>query len=485
MVPSDLDADHDRFPDSPRPTESITIADGKTATGESRRFMLPLDIYFSKHENGAPMHEFQRYSALSYVWGDLNDPKHITLDGESFPVTKNLHAALRCLRRPNEGIRLWVDALCINQADFEEKKIQIGLMRRVYEQAESVVAYIPLPDEDQQNIVELVPEIIKARGLVLKALAALGTKNPGLDGPEKALSSALAYQNPSPTVWLNTDKGDDLEAITMRRALDQQGGGNTLETFGLPAVDSPLWVSWRRFFASPYFERIWILQEFSLAKNLRFDLGAKSIDAGVIMLACDAIKSYSGAKNSEYMQRHAGHDESPQSVNGLQRAWTMIQERAQVKAKFQTGLVDKLLQGRRFLATDPRDKVYALLSLAKDGQLFNEHVSYGPDETPVKVFARFASLLVENGHGEAVFLQAGMGGSLSRDGLPSWVPVSHAPCCRALSSFGDVNRKRRTGPTRFHVPTLQSRPLNQPPKPQQQAQCELPITQNSPPAALF
>jgi hypothetical protein len=144
------------------------------------------------------------------------------------------------------------------------------------------------------------------------------------------------------------------------------------------------------------------------------------------MLACHTIKSYSTAKNAEYMRRDA-EDASSRSVTGLQRAWTMFHERILVKGSSQTGLIDKLWESRRFLATDPRDKIYALLGLAKDSELFNEHVSYAPDETPVKVFARFASLLAGWGQGESVLLQAGMSGSLSRDGLPSWVPVSRTP----------------------------------------------------------
>ncbi|KAK3339823.1 heterokaryon incompatibility [Lasiosphaeria hispida] len=95
------------------------------------------------------MHRFQRFAALSYVWGDAADPARIVFNGvHGFPVTRNLHAALRSLRRVGQGLRLWVDALCINQADLEEKKTQLGLMKRVYQQARKVISYTPMSIED-------------------------------------------------------------------------------------------------------------------------------------------------------------------------------------------------------------------------------------------------------------------------------------------------------------------------------------------------
>lgn len=59
------------------------------------------------------------YEALSYAWGDPSDKVPIFLEGLTFPVTKNLHLALRRLRHVGETRHIWVDALCINQSDSE------------------------------------------------------------------------------------------------------------------------------------------------------------------------------------------------------------------------------------------------------------------------------------------------------------------------------------------------------------------------------
>jgi hypothetical protein len=101
------------------------------------------------------------YTALSYVWGDATQTKPIQLGYHQlstsetartlssapspgadcykpFQVTTNLERALRHLRdRALERI-LWVDAICINQADREESFSQVQRMGCVYEKAMEV-----------------------------------------------------------------------------------------------------------------------------------------------------------------------------------------------------------------------------------------------------------------------------------------------------------------------------------------------------------
>jgi uncharacterized protein involved in exopolysaccharide biosynthesis len=59
--------------------------------------------------------EPRTYVALSYVWGDPIPAQPILLNGTTAYVTPNLSAALRQFRQSRRVLRLWVDALCINQ----------------------------------------------------------------------------------------------------------------------------------------------------------------------------------------------------------------------------------------------------------------------------------------------------------------------------------------------------------------------------------
>ena len=61
------------------------------------------------------------YEALSYTWGDTSRLVIVKVDGCDFAVTINLESALRAFRDTDNAKVLWVDAICINQADIKEQ----------------------------------------------------------------------------------------------------------------------------------------------------------------------------------------------------------------------------------------------------------------------------------------------------------------------------------------------------------------------------
>ena len=87
------------------------------------------------------LQEKPQYEALSYVWGTPEDPKEVLLNGVAHPVTRNLYNALKALRHPQRTRTLWVDAVCINQDDLQERNAQVSMMDKVYLQAALVVVF--------------------------------------------------------------------------------------------------------------------------------------------------------------------------------------------------------------------------------------------------------------------------------------------------------------------------------------------------------
>jgi hypothetical protein len=97
------------------------------------------------------------YEALSYEWGSPNKDNVLYLDGGgAIPITKSLHHALLDIRHEAAtlGARtLWVDAVCINQADIEELQTQVAMMGTIYKQATRVITYIgPHRDNSAEGI---------------------------------------------------------------------------------------------------------------------------------------------------------------------------------------------------------------------------------------------------------------------------------------------------------------------------------------------
>ncbi|KIM93325.1 hypothetical protein OIDMADRAFT_74457, partial [Oidiodendron maius Zn] len=101
------------------------------------------------------------YIALSYCWGDQSETQTISIDGRKFQVTSNLEAALRQLRADG-CVRLWADAICINQQDTEERSKQVLQMSYIYKRARKVVAWTGLAGSGSDGAIVLIGNLAHA-----------------------------------------------------------------------------------------------------------------------------------------------------------------------------------------------------------------------------------------------------------------------------------------------------------------------------------
>jgi hypothetical protein len=83
-----------------------------------------------------------QYEALSYTWGSPSREHRVTCNGSILRITKTLQDALVCLRYPKEVRTLWIDQLCINQEDIEERNTQVKIMHLIYKGAARTVVYL-------------------------------------------------------------------------------------------------------------------------------------------------------------------------------------------------------------------------------------------------------------------------------------------------------------------------------------------------------
>lgn len=105
----------------------------------SEDFAAPIHCQLSNR----PLYgEGDSYEALSYVWGAQEFVAEILLDGEAHFITRNLEMALRYLRLPTSQRTPWVDAICINQNDPVERSQQVRLMREIYANCKSDLAWM-------------------------------------------------------------------------------------------------------------------------------------------------------------------------------------------------------------------------------------------------------------------------------------------------------------------------------------------------------
>lgn len=106
--------------------------------------------------------ELHPYVAISYAWGDPDDTRSLVLEGHDFPVTVSLWQALSRLRSDDSEVIVWVDALCINQMDPDERNHQVQNMTRIYASASSVAIWLGLDYDNSHLAIDLILELIKA-----------------------------------------------------------------------------------------------------------------------------------------------------------------------------------------------------------------------------------------------------------------------------------------------------------------------------------
>ncbi|KAI4866128.1 HET-domain-containing protein [Hypoxylon rubiginosum] len=345
------------------------------------------------------------YNALSYVWGDpasaRNPGNTISIDGSDFPVTTNLLAALRSLRPSAEAadpITLWVDAVCINQADLDERGQQVSMMRDIYASAEQVVIW--LGEEDDET------------DLVFDALPMLATRSHrrGDEQDEKLLDATRLCSS-------------FISGLADRR---------------------------------PWFSRVWIIQELAMAKQDPLVVCGRMSIAWSTLMKASAFVSRKIFTEIGMVRRKPQSNDS-QSTPGNSSSGKMgdpsdEEENIELLAMWKIDVLDDLYQAmksqggeslRKLLtisrtseATDPRDRIYGLLGLLKtDASNPQSSIVVDYHKPTAAVYADAMAYIFAQGDGpqflSGVFLPGisapaphipSLPPTVPQPPLPSWVP---------------------------------------------------------------
>lgn len=194
----------------------------------------PLECSLLQVHLGATASPFE---ALSYTWGDQSDRPYITCDGILFPVTNSLFDALKALRLPDRARSIWIDAICINQEDIDEKNVQLRLMASIYEIASQVLIWLGEEEEDTLPAMELLSKLVK---------------------------------------------GSKLDQ-------DQAGLRENVMLAGMPPPDNAAWKLLSRFLKRPWFSRVWVVQEAVLARRAVITCGSQQVGWDDLCTAAEAI----------------------------------------------------------------------------------------------------------------------------------------------------------------------------------------------------
>ena len=175
------------------------------------------------------------FEALSYVWGPSNDRRYVTCNEKTLSITRDLQNALRHLRLDNESRTMWIDQLCINQQDLNEKSAQVQLMGSIYRSAKRVIVWLGDQSETSEMAMRFLP------------------------GLEAALSTY--HGKSSANTIFNAQLGQELKSTH----------------FVLPPCKAAEWTSLSELFARPWFRRLWIVQEVVLGQEVQLQCGRSNL----------------------------------------------------------------------------------------------------------------------------------------------------------------------------------------------------------------
>ncbi|SPN98644.1 uncharacterized protein DNG_01689 [Cephalotrichum gorgonifer] len=309
------------------------------------------------------------FEAISYVWGAPENPIPILCDKRSINITRNLHEVLLQIRSPTEPRSLWADAICINQNDIVERGQQVSLMGELYTRANRVLVCLGMdPDYHEEA----------------DAMAGL------LSATDKMILSTLAKTQVDWDTFPETDPDN-------------------------PLLKDERWEAMRALFDQPWFERGWVVQEVWMNRDVKVLWGNSQFK----WLALVRAYSWMTARATEIHSRY--------NLTLLRTHMTQYTLRHENEAiplmthkpnPYFPGVMDAT---RGLQLTDPRDRIYAFMSLALPGEMPS---NLRPDYTKphLEVYQGFASEYITTGNDLGILALVDHGHSTLAGAYPSWVP---------------------------------------------------------------
>lgn len=121
--------------------EEIRLLDLDAATDNSSLSGKLRHVFLSKRVK-------PRYETISYAWGDTALVEKIVVDEKMIWIPASAAAALHCMRLPQCDRTLWIDCICIDQNNDDEKSHQVSLMAKVFANSLGTLAFLGNDDDN-------------------------------------------------------------------------------------------------------------------------------------------------------------------------------------------------------------------------------------------------------------------------------------------------------------------------------------------------
>ncbi|KAL0466862.1 heterokaryon incompatibility protein domain-containing protein [Neurospora intermedia] len=388
----------------------------------------------------APIADLPSYSAVSYAWGDNTKTHSIrivdydqaptsteeSLDKENghtclLPITSSLDTCLRQFRTYKE-LRLtplWIDQVCINQDDDEEKSSQIQLMNQIYSSAKEVYVWLGLDSDGSDEVFQAFRQVAECMW------------DSELFGKDRATKWFPAPR----AIFDNRIDTPEVQEL-LRKVV----------TIVVPLLREKKILAW---YKRTWFSRIWTIQEFCLNQYTFFVCGDRAVLDEVVLLVWELFLILPDFhRNTRFRNAFKDHpeilsmmDSQPASLlpppmqhlfetkGSLKRGKRASLREVLVQVSTRLDLGDHRVD---ILSTKFRDRVYGLLGLAADAEELDIRPDYSKSTTTAEVLTQTARSIVRT-EGSVSVLRFSQfpkhhvedpdeAGHCQPERLPSWVP---------------------------------------------------------------
>ncbi|PMD43910.1 HET-domain-containing protein [Hyaloscypha variabilis F] len=366
------------------------------------------------------------YEALSYTWatedGDCSLSSQIRCGKTTrLWITKNCELALRYLRETDSRRILWVDAICINQNDINERGHQVGMMRDIYSQAPRVLVWLGEASKDLGTPLSYMVDSISPSALEAATgpLSRSGSSGGELSTHEAPPNDSQATISVS-EIFLNflEEVVDDMIQIS------STGQASTLSslyqelisqihegwTNKAPEAKSQLYRGFVDIVNRRWWTRVWVVQEVVSAKSVILVCSKKRTDYTYFRrLHLSIIRDMSPKANDIFNSFSVANGHLT-AVRGAFRATEASAE--------PSAFLEVLHEARGLFASNPCDKVFGVLGLSDK---FNT-LAPAPDysKSPTEVFTDLAKSFLSTTKSLSILEHATSTNATL--GHPSWAP---------------------------------------------------------------
>ncbi|KAL2163257.1 hypothetical protein VTH06DRAFT_5313 [Thermothelomyces fergusii] len=325
-----------------------------------------------------PLESPPPYIAISYCWDPVSTQKGMVLDLQGFSISETVLEVLYKLQAWQQATEsnelIWIDQVCINQNDYDEKLDQMYRMGEIYYKAEKVFVWLG-PPAHQSDL--------------------------AISGMKKMLADVVALNEAT------VNRVDVPNGITAAKINEVHG-----QLYG-------------HLFMRPWFRRLWTAQETLLARKLVVMCGSQEVDFALLAELANQILTYGSLDVIRFPG--ASEEDLTNALVAFVNLYTLRDN-----AKIPTGRMPRLSmsdftglvsEARSRQCTMASDRVHALMGVAPD-QIRDDMAEFcqhgGASRGTWHLYIHFAKCMLDN-DSKWRFLSS----APSRDRpaeLPSWVP---------------------------------------------------------------